>query len=70
MWKSKSATEARKERTMERLVAKPLRILSEYFITTAVIRPPNTWIATVAHAHPPKLRNRSARKPSELAGLL
>lgn len=54
IWKPKRATEARKERTMDRLVAKPLRMLSEYLITMAVTSPPNTWIATVAHAHAPK----------------
>ena len=40
--KSKSATEARKDRTILRLVAKPLRMLSEYLITIAVTSPPNT----------------------------
>jgi hypothetical protein len=40
--KSKSATEARKESTILRLVAKPLRMLSEYLITIAVTSPPNT----------------------------
>lgn len=42
MLKSNNATEARKERTMDRDVAKPLRILSEYLITIAVTRPPKT----------------------------
>jgi hypothetical protein len=54
MLKSNSATEARKERTIEREVANPFRMLSEYLMTMAVIRPPRTWIATVAQAHPPK----------------
>jgi len=40
--KSKSATEARKESTILRLVAKPFRMLSEYLITIAVTSPPNT----------------------------
>jgi len=53
IWKSNSATDARKDITMLRLVAKPLRILSEYLMTMAVTKPPKTWIATVAHAHPP-----------------
>ena len=52
--KSKSATDARKDRIIERLVANPLRILSEYLMTMAVINPPSTWIATVAQAQPPK----------------
>ena len=42
MRKSNRATEARKDRMIERLVANPLRMLSEYLITTAVMRPPNT----------------------------
>jgi len=42
MRKLKRITDARKERMMERLVAKPLRMLSEYLITTAVTRPPKT----------------------------
>lgn len=61
--KSKSATEARKERMMEREVAKPLRMLSEYLITTAVINPPNTCTATVAQAQIPKLANSWPKKP-------
>jgi len=58
MWKSNKATDARNEMTMLRLVAKPLRILSEYLITMAVTRPPSTWTHTVAHAHAPKFSNR------------
>ena len=54
MLKSKRATDAKKERTIEREVANPFRMLSEYLMTMAVIRPPRTWIATVAQAHPPK----------------
>jgi len=42
MRKSNRMTEARKEMMMERLVANPFRMLSEYLITTAVINPPNT----------------------------
>jgi len=57
IWKSKSATDARKDITMLRLVAKPLRMLSEYLMTIAVIKPPKTCIATVPHAQPPKLSN-------------
>jgi len=57
-WKSNSATDARKDITMLRLVAKPLRILSEYLITKAVTKPPKTWIATVAHAQPPNSWNK------------
>jgi hypothetical protein len=53
---------------MEKLVAKPLRILSEYFMTTAVISPPITWVNTAAHAHAPKMRNMSTRKPFESGG--
>ena len=52
--KSKSATEARKEMTMLKLVAKPLRMLSEYLMTRAVRSPPRTWTETVAHAQGPK----------------
>lgn len=50
---------------MEMDVAKPLRILSEYLMTTAVTRPPNTWMETVAHAQPPKWRKRSLIIPSD-----
>src|ERR1700683_1725824 len=49
--------DARKDMMMLRLVAKPLRRLSEYLMTMAVIKPPKTWIATVAHAQPPKFWN-------------
>lgn len=68
MWKSNSATEARNEMMMERLVANPFRILSEYLMTTAVMSPPNTCVITVAHAHPPKFRNKSKKKPREFGG--
>lgn len=64
--KWKRITDARKDRMMERLVAKPLRMLSEYLITTAVISPPKTCVKTVAHAQPPKFLNKSAIKPREL----
>jgi len=40
--KLNNTTLARKEMTILRLVAKPLRILSEYLMTMAVISPPNT----------------------------
>jgi len=54
IWKSKSATDARNDITMLKLVAKPLRMLSEYLMTIAVSRPPSTWMATVAQAQAPK----------------
>jgi len=54
IWKSKSATDTRNDITILRLVAKPLRMLSEYLMTMAVSRPPRTWIATVAQAQAPK----------------
>ena len=69
MRKSNNSTDAREEMMMDKLVANPFRMLSEYLMTTAVINPPNTWIATVAHAHPPKLRNRSRKKPREWGGV-
>lgn len=65
MWKSKSTTEARKERMIDSDVANPFKILSEYLITTAVTKPPKTCVATVAHAHPPKFRKRKLRKLME-----
>ena len=52
--KPNNATDAKNERTIDKLVAKPFRILSEYLMTMAVINPPSTWIATVAQAQPPK----------------
>lgn len=55
MWNPKRTTEARNEKTMDKLVANPFRMLSEYLMTRAVIKPPRTWTETVAHAHPPKL---------------
>ena len=61
--KSKSATDARNEMTILRLVANPFRMLSEYLMTMAVTSPPNTWIDTVVHAHTPKLLNRMEMKP-------
>ena len=66
--KSNRATEAKKDRTIEREVANPFRMLSEYLMTIAVTRPPITWIATVAHAHAPKWRNKSRKKPRESGG--
>ena len=57
--KSKKATEARHEMTMLKLVANPLRMLSAYLITNAVMRPPKTWMKTVDQAQAPKLWNRS-----------
>lgn len=63
--KSNSATEARNDKMMARLVAKPLRMLSEYLMTMAVTNPPKTWIATVAQAHPPKFLSKSLMKPWE-----
>lgn len=55
IWKSNNAIDARKDITMLRLVAKPLRMLSEYLMTMAVIKPPKTCIETVAQAQAPKL---------------
>jgi hypothetical protein len=66
--KSNSATEARKEMMMERFVAKPVRILSEYFVTTAVISPAEE-LNTVAQAHAPKLRNTSMMIPFDMVGM-
>jgi hypothetical protein len=60
---SKSTTLARKLKTILRLVAKPLRMLSEYLMTTAVRRPPRTWIKTVAQAQGPKLWKMEVKKP-------
>ena len=57
IWNPNSTTDARKDRTIDKLVAKPLRMLSEYLMTTAVTSPPKTCTATVAQAQPPKLRN-------------
>jgi len=66
MRKSKRKTDAKNDSTIERLVAKPFRILSEYLITMAVTNPPNTWIATVAHAHIPKFLKRPEKKLTEV----
>ena len=63
IWKLKSATEARKEMTMLKLVAKPLRMLSAYLITRAVRRPPRTWTRTVAHAQTPKFAKSWLSQP-------
>lgn len=68
MLKSNSATEAKNDRTIDREVAKPFRMLSEYLMTIAVTRPPRTWMATVAQAHAPKWRNKSRKKPRESGG--
>ena len=68
MLKSNNATDAKKERTIEREVANPFRMLSEYLMTMAVIRPPRTWMATVAQAQPPKWRNKSKKNPRESGG--
>ena len=65
IWKSNNTTDAKKDRIMEREVAKPLRMLSEYLMTIAVTSPPNTWIATVAHAQIPKFLNRSPKIPCD-----
>jgi hypothetical protein len=66
----KSATDARKERTIEMEVANPFlyhqftlsiklgmthMILSLYLMTTAVINPPKVCVKTVPIAHPLKL---------------
>jgi len=63
IWKSNSATDARNDITMLKLVAKPLRMLSEYLITIAVTRPPRTWIATVAQAQAPKFLKSELMSP-------
>lgn len=65
MRKSKSATEAKNEMTMLKLVANPLRMLSEYLMTIAVTKPPRTWTSTVAQAHKPKWLNRPLNQPEE-----
>jgi len=54
-------TDAKNEMTMLSEVANPLRMLSEYLMTSAVISPPKTWVRTVPHAHMLKLRNGSRR---------
>jgi len=64
--KSKRMTDAKKDSTIERLVAKPFKMLSEYFMTMAVTNPPNTCIATVAQAHIPKFLRRPDKKPGEV----
>lgn len=64
--KSKRMTDAKNDSTMDRLVAKPFKMLSEYLITMAVTSPPNTWIATVAQAHIPKFLRRPDKKPGEV----
>lgn len=58
----KRTTLARKLRTILKLVANPLRMLSEYLMTTAVRRPPRTWMKTVAQAQGPKLWKREEKK--------
>ena len=63
--KSNNTTEARNDKMMARLVAKPLRMLSKYLMTTGVINPPKVWMATVPQAHPPKFFNRSVKNPWE-----
>lgn len=63
IWKSNKAIDAKNEMTMLKDVANPLRMLSEYLMTMAVTRPPNTCIPTVAHAHGPKLRNSEENQP-------
>lgn len=63
--KSNSTTEARNDKMMARLVAKPFRMLSEYLMTTAVIKPPKVWMATVPQAHPPKFLIKSLKNPWE-----
>jgi hypothetical protein len=61
--KLNNETEARQEIIMLKLVANPFKMLSAYLITSAVIKPPKTCIATVAHAQPPKLWKRSSGFP-------
>ena len=66
----KRATDAKKDSTIDKLVANPFKILSEYLMTTAVINPPNTWIATVPQAHPPKCLNMFAMISLPLGGIV
>ena len=54
----KSPTESRKEMTIDRDVANPFMMLSAYLITSAVISPPRTCVATVAHAATVKFANK------------
>src|ERR1700722_13478219 len=61
MEKLNRATDARKEKTMLRLVAKPFRMFPEYLMTIAVTSPPTTCVTTVAHAHRPKLSKRHTK---------
>jgi hypothetical protein len=68
MRKWKSPTEARKDITMDREVAKPFMMLSEYLITRAVISPPRTWVRTVAQAHGVKFANRCVIEGTLWAG--
>jgi hypothetical protein len=49
---------AKKLITIAKLVAKPLRMLSLYLITIAVMRPPNTWMKTVSQADHEKFFRR------------
>ena len=63
MRKPKRTTEARKDKTMDKLVAKPFKMLSEYLMTMAVMSPPRTWMVTVAQAQPPKFRSILAQMP-------
>jgi hypothetical protein len=56
-------TLARNEMTMLSEVANPLRMLSEYLMTRAVMSPPTTWVRTVPHAQALKFLNGSERTP-------
>ena len=65
-WRNSKVKQAdRSHRTIDREVANPFRMLSEYLMAIAVTRPPITWIATVAQAHAPKWRNKSRKGPRE-----
>jgi hypothetical protein len=68
IWKWKSPTEARKDITIDRDVAKPFMMLSAYLITRAVISPPRTWVSTVAQAHGVKFANRCVIEGTLCAG--
>jgi hypothetical protein len=66
--KWKSPTEARNDITIDRDVAKPFMMLSEYLITRAVISPPRTWVMTVAQAHGVKFANMCVSEGTLCAG--
>ena len=67
--KWKSPTEARKDITIDRDVAKPFMMLSAYLITRAVMSPPRTWVSTVAQAQGVKFANRCVSEGTVCAGV-